>query len=81
MYLLHSADLLHTWEHTEFPLPFIYLFIWLCFTLHFTSFWEGGKDLNLSGSKGKGASHVVRLVLHDINRKNALETIWIVWNK
>ena len=27
MYLLHGADLLHTWEHTEFPGVFIYLFI------------------------------------------------------
>lgn len=36
MYLLHGADLLHTWEHTEFP-PSPYLFIYLA--LLYSSFY------------------------------------------
>lgn len=59
----------------------IYLFIWLCFTLHFTSFLGGGESLILKVAQETGVRWVVRSVLHDFNGKNSLETIWIVRNK
>lgn len=67
-----------TLENTlNFPFPlFIYLFgsaLHFILPLFERGVWGG--DLNLSGSQGKGASHVVRLVRRDINRKNSLETI------
>lgn len=69
----------HLRTHWISPSP--YLFTWLRFTLNFPSFGEQGEDFTLSGREGEGASRVLRLVLHDINRKNSLETMWIVWNK
>lgn len=29
MYLLHGVDLLHAWEHAEFPIFYLFLFIYL----------------------------------------------------
>lgn len=71
----------HLRTHWISPSPSLFIYSARLCTHILPPFLGGRGGLNLSGSKGKAASHVVRLVLHDINRKNSLETIWIVWNK
>lgn len=59
----------------NFPFPFlIYLF---GSALHFTFclLLGRGETFISQAAREQAASHVVRLVLHDINRKNSLETI------